>query len=211
MGKPDQFQSVSIDFGPTANPQKKVSLVGSAGDLPMAIYGSVRLDDWSASKEDEQPPAITPADEARVTYVTIKTPRGKYVKLLTGPMGATMLAMRRCTDNLVKSWNFDPAEIAAILTPPKPLSKPGTWLGSNDYPTAMLYKGGNGLIQFRLDLEVDGSVSKCAILDQAGDSVFSKTTCDLISKRAKFSPAIGRNGQPIRSFYVDAVRWIMND
>jgi hypothetical protein len=202
-----QFFPVVLDFGPLENPQKREAMVGDSGKVPMVLYGGVRLDDWNGEKPSDVAPPITPADEAKVTTLTVKAPTGKWYRLALGRMDTPMTVLRRCTTDLVRSWGYDPAVIASLKSPSSPVGSPGKWLSSNDYPDKMLAKFQNALIQFRLDIDEAGAVNGCSILSQAGESDFAETTCKLLSKRARFSPALDADGKATRSYYISSVRW----
>lgn len=202
-----QFFPVVFDFGPLENPQKREAMVGNSGKVPMVLYGGVRLDDWSGAKPLDVAPPLTPADEAKVTTLTVKAPTGKWYRLALGRMDTPMTVLRRCTTDLVRSWGYDPAVIASLKSAPSPVGSPGKWLSSNDYPDKMLAKFQNALIQFRLDIDGAGAVGGCSILSQAGEAEFAETTCRLLSKRAKFSPALDADGKATRSYYISSVRW----
>ncbi|MEQ1542791.1 MAG: energy transducer TonB [Novosphingobium sp.] len=202
-----QFFPVAFDFGPQENLQKRQALVGSSGKVPMVLFGRVRLDDWSQTKPSDVAPPMAPADEAKVTTLTVKAPTGKWYRLALGRMDTPMAALRRCTTDLVRSWGYDPSVMAALKSRPNPVGSPGKWVNFEDYPKTMLAKSANALIQFRLDVDAGGTVAGCSILSQAGETEFADTTCKLLSKRAKFVPALDAEGKPTRSYYISSVRW----
>ncbi|MBS0483535.1 MAG: energy transducer TonB [Proteobacteria bacterium] len=142
-----------------------------------------------------------------MTTVRLTTPNGRTIRLLLGSMGLPMQAMRRCTNDLVHSWGYDPATIATLSKPAEPATTPGTWLNSYDYPSDMLVKGAIGLVQFRLDVGEKGAIAGCHILDRAGDEKFATTTCALLAKRAKMHPALDKAGVPTKGFFISKVRW----
>lgn len=204
-----QFFTSSVDFGPTVNPVKGMSLIGTSGDLTMVIFGGVRLDDWTSKDPNAIGPEISPADEAKVTDLTFLAPNKKWYRLKFDAMGKAMSAMRTCTSNLIKSWGYDPATMVTLKSAPQPITSPGTWLTTNDYPTNMVRQGGNGLVQFRLDIDKAGSVTGCHILARTSPDEFSDVTCKLLQRRAKFAPAIDSQGNRVAAFYVNSVRWMM--
>ncbi len=130
--------------------------------------------------------------------------------------------------------NFAPPPIQAVATPPPPTpapppvvavpapvgpppryqpkpaspkGRPGDWASDNDYPTRALQLGQEGITGFRLTLGTDGKVSNCEITKSSGSAELDKTTCDLMRRRARFSPATDGDGNPTTGSYTSSVRW----
>ena len=57
-------------------------------------------------------------------------------------------------------------------------------------------------------VSAEGVPTKCAIQQATSSPEFTKLTCDLLVKRARFSPALDRDGKPVASFYTNSVRWL---
>lgn len=111
-------------------------------------------------------------------------------------------------NDLVKHWGFDPVEIAALTRSPTPMTNPATWLRPDDYPQALLMRGGNGIIRFRTDVDAEGKITNCRILSQTRPEGFADLTCRLITQRARFSPALDSERNPVKAFWVNSVRWV---
>jgi len=218
FGKPvkltNQFLTSTVDFGPVENPQDAFSLTGTvalasaAKSLPMLDLGFVRLDDLRPKHgEDVVPLPISEELEKSVTWLAVKLPNRKVYRLQLGSMGTPMKAMRACTSDLVKSWGYDPETVRSLRQGPTPTGKPGNWVMSYDYPTQMLRERQNALIRFRMDVQADGSIEGCHVLESTGDAAFAKLTCALLTKRGSFKPAIDAAGKPVRGYFVSSVRW----
>jgi protein TonB len=92
----------------------------------------------------------------------------------------------------------------------KPLAakgRPGDWASDNDYPTRALQLGQEGVTRFRLTVGADGRVSSCDITGTSGSPELDKTTCDLMRRRARFTPAADCDGNPTAGAYPSSVRW----
>ena len=198
-----------VDFGPIDNPRPITTTFGMNSDTPALLSLHDDLLDRGNSPPGVTFPAITPEQEAAVTYVVVRQGAHKPIRLELGSMGAPMRAMRTCIDDLVRSWGFDPAVQAALSRHPVSIGSPGDWLRSGDYPGAMLTVGGQGLVQFRLDIDEQGAVTGCHIQGHTKPEGFTALTCRLITKRAKFRPALDMSGKPVKSYNVNRVRWIM--
>jgi hypothetical protein len=153
--------------------------------------------------------AVTPATPDQVAAITQFEVhiRPHDVILQTGSFKAPMEALRTCTDDLVRSWGLDPVKQAKLRTPPVVQGEPGTWLTSFDYPKGPLFWGQSAVVQFRLLVDAAGKATACHIQQATQGAEFSKLTCDLLMKRARFKPAIGEDGQPTPSYYLNFVRW----
>lgn len=198
--------SASVDFGPTANPREIRALAGNSGDLPLLKLGQLNLLD-TAPEHSVPRPAISPEQEAAVTYLDLGLRSVRY-RLALGAMQKTMQSLRACSTDLVQFWGYDPAQQATLSRWPTPKTLPGSWLRSRDYPTDPLANGQSSVIQFRLGVDESGRVVGCHIQQQTKGEDFAKRTCELLTRRATFDPALDAAGKPIRSFYVSRVFWL---
>jgi TonB family protein len=153
-------------------------------------------------------PAVTHATEAATTSVSIAF-FGKERIFATGPLDKPFDALRQCTDDLVQFWGLDAKQQATLTKWVEPLSNPGSWVHSGDYPAAMLNVGKQALVSFRLSIDAQGTPTACEVQRSYNDKKFDELTCALIVRRARFSPALDAKGQPVPSYYLNTVRWIM--
>jgi TonB family protein len=89
----------------------------------------------------------------------------------------------------------------------KPAGNPGDWITSDDYPPVALRAHLTGISGFRLNVDTTGHVAGCTITSSSGSADLDQTTCQLLTARASFLPAMGRNGRAIAGTYSSAVRW----
>ena len=89
----------------------------------------------------------------------------------------------------------------------KPRNDPGRWLGDRDYKSSWARRELTGDAKFQLDISKTGAVTGCRILGSTGHSELDQATCSLVTKRAKFEPARGSNGEPVAGKFVSSVRW----
>lgn len=202
--------TVKVAYG-TAPAEKREAITGQAGNkLPLLILNGQRLDSWT-SKPDVTPPPVTSAQEEQVKFIDLAIAGGKRFRLETGSLGKPMAAMRTCVTDLVKKWGYDPAQQAQLRRPATPKKSPGSWLVDGDYPSGSLFNGHNGLVQFRLDLDQSGAVAGCFVLHRTNPDDFADLTCKLLAKRAKFLPALDKDGKPVRSFFISKARFVIPD
>jgi len=156
-----------------------------------------------------RPEPVTTERAAQVTSLTVSW-GGKGVQIGTGPLGKALAAMDNCTEGLVKSWGLDPAQQASLSRWPKPLTDPQTWLPRGSYPTDLASEGEQSLVDVRLMIDAAGAVSQCQVVNGFNEPRFAKVTCDKISQRAKFEPALDAAGNPVASYSVRRVMWVVD-
>jgi protein TonB len=109
-----------------------------------------------------------------------------------------------------------------VLAPPPPAAPPpprfqakgaapkgrqGDWANTNDYPSRALRENAEGTTRFRVSIGPDGRVTDCQVTSSSGNSELDSTTCSLITRRARFTPAMDGEGQPTTGTFSSAVRW----
>ena len=205
---------LSSTFGPGLPAGEfREALTGTLGPAKTAILMTGPRDILNrplAHKSGEPSEEIlptTPAQEVAITEVRIAA-SSMRLTLRTGSMGAPLAAMRTCITSLVKDWGLDPAQQDALTKRVSPLGKPGTWLTPSDYPAGALAMGASAVVRFRIMVGADGVPTKCFVQQATMSPEFIKLTCDLLVKRARFSPALDRDGKPVASFYTNSVRWL---
>ncbi len=216
LGRENEKGDATIKFGAMAE-QAVMFFPGTVGDDPAWIFGdSMRLKPYSEAEialankngyafSSETP--ITEADEAAVKSVVIGRPLRHPVRLNTGPMKAVFTAMRNCTDELLDHWGIDVARHRELSRWAMPLGQPGKWLRSGDYPPDMLAKAQPGIVRFRLSVGADGIPAACHIQRSTNSKGFDDAVCKGVMRRARFEPALDKDGLPIASYYVNAVRF----
>jgi len=205
----NQGQRLTIQFGSLPPDPVRSGMAGkTASGRPMLFISSTGLIDHADEAEEIGLPRVTPEMETEAKTITLAY-GGRTVVFNTGSLGKAFAALRTCTSNLVKSWGLDPDQQASLTRFATPMSSPGNWLQSNDYPGAMLASGKQAIVNFRLNVDEKGGATACEIQRSFAAKEFDKATCSLLMRRAKFKPALDRNGRPVPSYYINTVRWIM--
>lgn len=75
---------------------------------------------------------------------------------------------------------------------------------------AMLLKE-TGRSTFKVSVDAAGKVSDCTIIISSGFARLDQLTCKLVTRRARFNPAMDQNGRPVAGQYAQAVRWLIAD
>lgn len=202
---------VKLAFGPGLPEQKALATLGTLSGKPLMIFNAMRLDRWTRSpkQRDEVPPEIYPEQEAAISTLTVQLGGKRNYRLELGSMGKPMATMRTCMDGLLKHWGYDPLVLAAQTRPVTPIGSPGDWVTTSDYPSKAVMGGYNGLIQFRLDLDATGKILGCHILARTNPDEFADAACRALTRRARFEPALDAAGKPMKSFYINSIRFVM--
>ena len=210
----------TVQFGPVEGPQQLYFLNGNIGDSPALVFASrARVGAASAAEQlaikerqdDEwiELAPIGPEREAAVKYLSIGKPLRRVVVLETGSMRAPLAALNKCIDDLVTHWGVDVERHRYLTARAKPISDPGKWVMSSDYPVKMLQSGQPAIVEFRLAIGPDGKPTSCHIQSTTRPKEFDAAVCSSLMKRARFSPAIDANGMPLASYYRNTVRFAL--
>ena len=70
-----------------------------------------------------------------------------------------------------------------------------TLFSADDYPAAAQSAEAQGTVQASLTIGTDGRVVSCNITRSSGNSSLDSATCNILRRRAKFTPARDSNGQ----------------
>lgn len=94
----------------------------------------------------------------------------------------------------------------APVPPPGPIG-PQTWVTNQDYPAEAIRAGESGTVAFRLDVDAAGKVSGCTVTASSGSATLDRATCDILRARARFEPALDRQGRAVASTWSSRFRW----
>ena len=90
-----------------------------------------------------------------------------------------------------------------------PKGNPGDWASTDDYPARALREERAGTTRFRLTVGPNGKATDCQITSSSGSPDLDQTTCAVVTRRAKFTPAKDGEGQPTTGSYNGSVRWVI--
>lgn len=88
-------------------------------------------------------------------------------------------------------------------------NNPASWATTADYPTRELRDGHQGPVRFELTIDAGGRVSRCIVTASSGWADLDRATCDLVSRRARFSPATDSAGNKAAGTYTGTIRWVI--
>lgn len=112
----------------------------------------------------------------------------------------------------VVPWPADRAgQASGAADSPVPVTNPGSWVTTSDYPIRALREERDGVAAFRLAIDTQGRPIDCAITASTGSQDLDEATCSLILQRARFKPARDAGGKPMAGTYSNRVRWMIPD
>jgi hypothetical protein len=135
--------------------------------------------------------------------------RDKLVELETGPLDEVMKVMAACRDDLRKYWHIGPENQGAVKVPAKVAQPLVNYFNSDDYPMQAMVAGEGGTSSIVLLIDEKGAIQDCMVDSTSGIATLDAMTCIVLTKRAKFEPATGQDGKPVKDAYMQRVRWEM--
>ena len=83
-----------------------------------------------------------------------------------------------------------------------------TIFSADDYPASAQAAGAEGTVRARLTVGPDGSVVSCEVIESTGNAALNSTTCNIIRRRARFTPARDANGERTTDTVITPpIRW----
>lgn len=95
----------------------------------------------------------------------------------------------------------------ALASKAVPRGRKSSWVDANDYPDAALRAEEQGTVTVKLAIGPRGGVEACDVVRSSGSSALDGTTCRVIQRRARYTPAFDTSGRPVASIDQHTVRW----
>lgn len=141
---------------------------------------------------------------------------------MSSPVAFLILAAAAVPPN-VTFGNSAPPQPALVLPPqsvPPPAMQPPhtvsgpqergstqSYISRDDYPAEAVGTRAQGTVRFTLTIGPDGRVIGCAISQSSGSEVLDRATCNIISRRARYTPARDSNGNPVAGTIDQQIVW----
>jgi TonB family protein len=113
-------------------------------------------------------------------------------------------SLRQCVSSAMARWGLDEAALRALRSLPESTNLMG--FTPEDYPAAA--GRASGRVTLRISVSAAGRATACVVLVSAGHRLLDERACQVVMARARFTPAIDANGQPIDASYAFSVNWI---
>jgi periplasmic protein TonB len=96
---------------------------------------------------------------------------------------------------------------ARIVRAPQERRTTRSYVSADDYPAAALASGAHGVVGVILAIDPAGRVIGCTVTRSSGSAVLDVTTCRLLQRRARYTPAVDSNGNPAVGTIDQQVEW----
>ena len=116
------------------------------------------------------------------------------------------ILLDQCSQALLAHWGLTPEAQAALVSFPKPKGSRPILLAS-DYPKMAIDRLAIGVVEVVLNVDSSGKAVGCRMVRSSGHPDLDAVTCKRLQQRAKFDPAINRQGQAVTSVYYMPVHW----
>jgi protein TonB len=185
-------------------------ITGLAFEAAKKVMEKVTTVDIKEPEKPKEPPP--PPPKQKEAPPPIVAPPVKINVAVTPPQIATVVTPPPVAPPIVLA---PPAPVPPPPPAPKgptssvqPKSSPASWATTDDYPARALRSNEQGVTGFTVTVGPDGRVTGCQVTSSSGSSELDTTTCNLVSRRARFKPAM-QDGQPVASSYTNRIRWVV--
>lgn len=105
------------------------------------------------------------------------------------------------------SFSPQPPDITLANRPATPVGSPAAWVTPDDYPPGALHRGEQGTVGVTFVVDVHGMATQCRVTGTSGFRSLDMATCQLIERRARYSPARDGQGRAIENPQTLRFRW----
>ena len=96
-------------------------------------------------------------------------------------------------------------QLRQVVRPPQEHGTAQSYISRDDYPPAA--NGTHGTVRINLFVDKQGRAIGCHIMKSSGSAVLDFTACNLLKRRARYTPAIDRNGNPSVGTIEQQIAW----
>lgn len=173
----------------------------SVARTPQAIANSMSVYESPSSADRRVKTGISKAElaiAAKEQSLGVTIPNWIDERVSTAGMGKALLAVKTCEEDLAarwgtpRTWSIDPVPMVNLQTV----------FRVSDYPTGLLNAGVRGDSRPLLRIGTSGEVLTCRSITPNELKQLANLVCDILRKRAKFTPARDSAGNPVESYYV---------
>jgi TonB family protein len=170
---------------------------GTSYKLPILWY---RLPSGEAAVRMLAESGLNPEETASTRTLSMDFDNSEPLQLAVGNLGKPLAALESCYDDLLKSWNIDPAGIRGLKTAARPVDI-HAWHVFEDGWARDVPKDKKSMI-VRLDVNETGRATACKGLVSSGSPEVDAKVCALTVRNARFVPATSASGDKVGAPYV---------
>jgi len=142
-----------------------------------------------------------------VSAIRVVTKKETIAYLSISHLPELVVALKACKRALLSKFSVNLTEQAFVATPPKSLSDEASWFSADDYPPDLWREGVQGTVAGRFRVMKDGSATDCVVVFSSGNAALDRRTCALVLNRARYSPALSKEGRPVPSAQIFSAHW----
>lgn len=115
--------------------------------------------------------------------------------------------MSSCVADLRKVWNVRESVTGQDSVREDAKGDLRRLLSADDYPWDALRMGEGGSVKIGLLVDEQGKVADCSVIETSGVAILDAQSCAVVRERAKFTPAVGKDGKPAKDAFVQKIVW----
>jgi hypothetical protein len=142
-----------------------------------------------------------------VGEATLPHIRGFNERLAMPGLPGVVAAFDDCLANLREVWNIGPPHSSRVARPAQPKSPLRNLFRSTANPSQAIVEGNTGRVGLALLIDEAGKVLDCMIEETSGFATLDTMSCYTITTHARFDPAIGADGKPVKSRSFHRITW----
>ncbi len=96
-----------------------------------------------------------------------------------------------------------------IVRPPVERRSGQDYVSPEDYPEVARITRQQGRVEVMLEIGPNGRATGCMVTASSGSSALDATSCMLLRRRARFTPAADSNGNPATGTIEQQIEWIL--
>lgn len=183
-------------------------LVMKIGTTPPAIQASGSFTDLIDANSEAQRASLSDDEAKRVIDgepVVLALPHEAIVNISTVLLSRAAERLAACREERVRALGLDATYLHPPAVPPQ-----GSIHGlfrPEDYPMSALRDGASGDVVIAYVVGTDGRVKECRVIATSHSVVLDRTTCDILKRRGKFTPARDAGGKLVEAHLTTAIAW----
>lgn len=115
--------------------------------------------------------------------------------------------MDKCVADLRRVWNVSDSKNDSGQVRQDVEGNLRGLFSADDYPFASLLKGESGSVKIALLVDERGKVADCSVIETSGVAMLDAQSCAVVTARAQFTPAMGKDGKPAKDSFIQVINW----
>lgn len=121
--------------------------------------------------------------------------------------GPLLDLMNECAAGLGKLWNVRSSDTDDSAVRDDARGNIRGLFSSDDYPWQSVRAGDTGAVKAALLVNEEGKVADCSVIETSGQAALDAQTCAVLKERARFKPALGKDGKPAKDAFIQKIVW----